>query len=123
MLSTLLVAQTSSFTEIITKVDARMDTEMEMPSKIYQCMTEEKQTVAFSTINAENFNKFLEKIDFSLNPVVYTGHLPRNDIEPYVWKDYAESESDSKQREQISQYLNQTSKTKPSSQGCHLRRY
>ncbi|CAI2199955.1 12789_t:CDS:2, partial [Funneliformis geosporum] len=70
-------AQTTSFTEIITKIDTKMDTEMEMlsnqqelMSKIYQCMTEEKRTVAFSTINTENFNKFLEKIDFSLNPVV-----------------------------------------------------
>ena len=122
MLSTLLVAQTSSFTEIKELISNQQELVSKI-SKIYQCMTEEKQTVAFSTINAENFNKFLEKIDFSLNPVVYTGHLPRNDIEPYVWKDYAESESDSKQREQISQYLNQTSKTKPSSQGCHLRRY
>ncbi len=46
-----------------------------------------KTIFAFSTINTENFNKFLEKIDFSLNPVEYTGNLPRKDIEPYEWNE------------------------------------
>ncbi|CAG8571623.1 6422_t:CDS:2 [Funneliformis caledonium] len=53
----------------------------------------------------ENFDSFLKHINFKLSAVEFTGTLPKNDIEPYEWNDY--TDSDPNQLELISQYLNQ----------------
>ncbi|RIA99946.1 hypothetical protein C2G38_1432728, partial [Gigaspora rosea] len=86
---------TSSITnEIVTKIDA-----------ILEKLTEENtETVSFSSINLEKFNRLLMRTGLDIIPLTFTKKRSSKDIVAYQWSNHAENFSE--QRDQILGYLN-----------------
>ncbi|CAG8784980.1 33272_t:CDS:1, partial [Racocetra persica] len=86
---------TSSITnEIVTKIDA-----------ILEKLTEENtETVSFSSINLEKFNRLLMRTGLDIIPLTFTKKRSSKDIVAYQWSNHAEIFSE--QRDQILGYLN-----------------
>ncbi|CAG8775604.1 3819_t:CDS:2, partial [Cetraspora pellucida] len=72
---------------------------------MYKHMTEEKvEVISLSTVNTKKFQAFLKFTGITIEYVKFTGNLPKKDIEPYEWSDYAENHL--VQREEILKYFN-----------------